>query len=963
MKTIRVNAGLFFALISPYLLFSQNAGGTPGNPQSGTNYPPGPIVVSIRALDQTAAEQGNDTASFQIYRFGDVSTSLMVPYSISGSASNGVDYVQIPDSITIPAGSNSAMITITPMDDNLPEPVETVIITLKQNTDYSFDVGGSGIMANRAYIRIIDNETNALPKIAITQPSNGDIFQLPTNIIIKAEAADEDGFVQKVAFFANGSLLGYFYNTNNTGRAFTFVWQNLSAGDYVLTAKAYDNSGGEKESEPISISIKSQVPERDVVTIEVVDGEAQEIPQVPTGIEMPQRINIGIVRLHRTGPTNFPLYVNYSLTGTASNGVDYVQLSGVATIPDGSRTAHLEIIPIYDNLIEGTETVIVRVEPPICIAIYPPPPDCYIVGEPAEALVKILDSQSTTNIPPEVAITSPQDGAIFTAPANIILNAKALDQDGYVNTVEFWANDIKLCTITNIPESARPVSPFFFVWTNVPSGKYVLKAVATDNEGDCGVSSPVRIQVFEPTNQMPIVTIVATDSEASELPPIVYAFNSGIFTVRRTGPIDSPLTVYYTISGTASNGIDYKELSGTVQIPAGKAFADIEVIPFDENVAEGIETVIATLIVPQIIITIYPPPPPPYIVGEPNQATVYIYGNETYPTNIPPLVRITKPRNGMTFTAPADIGICAEAFDRDGKIATVEIYEGTNKLGDALSPTNISSVLYPYYFMWKNVGAGDYVLTAIATDDCGQSTKSEPVRIKVIEPITNTIPVVNIKTIDGLACEGPFTPIVIYTNFNSAGFGSPQIITNRVPNINTATFLVKREGPTNSELTVHYAISGTASNSVDYLALPGIVVIPEGSRSATITIVPIEDKIPEGPETVVLILVPSVSTTTNEPSLDGNIDKPPYLIGPYEKASAVIVDNDLPITPIRLPDGQFHFYKPAPTNMVYILEVSSDLIHWTPVITNTATEGFINYVDTDSPDYKRRFYRVLPVQQ
>jgi len=43
--------------------------------------------------------------------------------------------------------------------------------------------------------------------------------------------------------------------------------------------------------------------------------------------------------------------------------------------------------------------------------------------------------------------------------------------------------------------------------------------------------------------------------------------------------------------------------------------------------------------------------------------------------------------------------------------------------------------------------------------------------------------------------------------------------------------------------------------------------------------------------------------------------------------------------------------------------VSSDLIHWTPVITNTATEGFINYVDTDSPDYKRRFYRVLPVQQ
>ncbi|HON08084.1 MAG TPA: Calx-beta domain-containing protein, partial [Verrucomicrobiota bacterium] len=665
---------------------------------------------------------------------------------------------------------------------------------------------------------------------------------------------------------------------------------------------------------------------------------------------------------HRDGPTNFPLYVSYSVSGTASNGLDYVKLSGEAVIQTGSRTTDIEIVPIYDNLIEGVETVIISVLPPICPAIYPPPPDCYIVGEPAEAIVKILDSQSTTNMPPEVAITSPQDGAIFTAPANIILNAKALDQDGYINTVEFWANDVKLCTITNIPESARPVSPFFFVWTNVPSGEYVLKAIAKDNEGACGVSLPVKIQVCEPTNQTPIVTIVATDSEASELPPIVDAFNPGIFTVRRTGPIDSPLTVYYSISGTASNGVDYKDLSGTVQIPAGKAYADIEVIPIDDNIAEGTETVIATLIVPQIIITIYPPPPPPYTVGKPNQATIYIYDNEICPTNIPPVVKITKPRDGMTFTAPADIGICAEAFDRDGKIAKIEFYEGTNKIGDALSPTNFNSALYPYYFMWKNVSVGDYVLTAIATDDCGQSAKSEPVKIKVIEPITNTIPIVNIEAIDALACEGPLTPIIIYTNYNNASSGGMQIITNRVPNINTATFLVKREGPTNSELSVHYAISGTASNGVDYLALPGVLVIPEGSRTANITIVPIDDKITEGPETVILTLVPSVSIATNEQPSDV-ADKPPYLIGPYGKASAVIVDNDLPINPTRLPDGQFHLYNPAPTNMVYILEVSADLIHWTPVITNTATEGFINYVDTDSPDYKRRFYRVLPVQQ
>jgi hypothetical protein len=366
---------------------------------------------------------------------------------------------------------------------------------------------------------------------------------------------------------------------------------------------------------------------------------------------------------------------------------------------------------------------------------------------------------------------------------------------------------------------------------------------------------------------MPIVTIVATDPEAFELPDVAGGFNPGAFTVRRTGPIDLPLTVYYRIGGTANNGIDYKELSGTVEIPAGQAYADIEVIPIDDNIEESTESVNAILIVPEVVIAVYPPPPPPYIIGEPKKATVYIYDNEICPTNVPPVVRITRPRNGMTFAAPANIGIFAETFDRDGKIKTVEFYEGTNKIGDALSPTNISSALYPYYFMWMDVSAGDYILTAVATDNSGESTKSEPVRIKVIEPITNTIPVVNIKTIDSFACECPFTPIVVYTNYNSAGFGGSQIITNRAPNINSSTFLVRREGITNSELTVNYMISGTASNGIDYLSLPGIVIIPEGLSFATITIVPVEDSIREGTETVTLTLVPPIST--NEASLGG----------------------------------------------------------------------------------------------
>src|SRR5678815_4844444 len=57
---------------------------------------------------------------------------------------------------------------------------------------------------------------------------------------------------------------------------------------------------------------------------------------------------------------------------------------------------------------------------------------------------------------------------------------------------------------------------------------------------------------------------------------------------------------------------------------------------------------------------------------------------------------------------------------------------------------------------------------------------------------------------------------------------------------NTASFAVRRSGPTNAELTVYYAIGGTASNGIDYVNLPGRVTIAAGQRSARIQLIPVE---------------------------------------------------------------------------------------------------------------------------
>ena len=55
-----------------------------------------------------------------------------------------------------------------------------------------------------------------------------------------------------------------------------------------------------------------------------------------------------------------------------------------------------------------------------------------------------------------------------------------------------------------------------------------------------------------------------------------------------------PLTVYYTVSGTATPGDDYEPLSGEVTIPALQASVEIQIKPYYDHLGEGNETVVLT---------------------------------------------------------------------------------------------------------------------------------------------------------------------------------------------------------------------------------------------------------------------------------------------------------------------------------------------------------------------------------
>jgi N-acetylneuraminic acid mutarotase len=126
-------------------------------------------TVSIAATDSSASEPGSNTGKFTFTRTGSTSAPLVLTYNISGSAANGSDYNTIASSITIPAGSSSATLTITPKDDAFVEGSENVTLALKSSSSYALGTSS-------ASVTIADNDipatTGDWPASWSTGPAN-----------------------------------------------------------------------------------------------------------------------------------------------------------------------------------------------------------------------------------------------------------------------------------------------------------------------------------------------------------------------------------------------------------------------------------------------------------------------------------------------------------------------------------------------------------------------------------------------------------------------------------------------------------------------------------------------------------------------------------------------------------------------------------------------------------------------
>jgi hypothetical protein len=119
--------------------------------------------VSIVASNSLALEQGNSPAVFTVTRTTeDIANPITVSYVIEGSATNGVDFQTITNTLIIPANQTTAEIVITPIDDSFAEAPETVVLRLRGGGGYSVGFPLS------ATLGIVDNETPELQIVSLS---------------------------------------------------------------------------------------------------------------------------------------------------------------------------------------------------------------------------------------------------------------------------------------------------------------------------------------------------------------------------------------------------------------------------------------------------------------------------------------------------------------------------------------------------------------------------------------------------------------------------------------------------------------------------------------------------------------------------------------------------------------------------------------------------------------------------
>lgn len=164
-----------------------------------------------------------------------------------------------------------------------------------------------------------------------------------------------------------------------------------------------------------------------------------------------------------------------------------------------------------------------------------------------------------TNQPPTVTLTSPANGATFTAPTTVQLAATAADADGAVSQVDFYVNGTLVASDTSSPYTAS--------WNASAAGTFTLTATARDIEGAWTTSAAVSITVAAAAVELPRYVVFVASADHSTK---VTSYTVEFFTAGANPSTATPVRTQNLGKPAPVNGEIKVDVAATIQaLPSG----------------------------------------------------------------------------------------------------------------------------------------------------------------------------------------------------------------------------------------------------------------------------------------------------------------------------------------------------------------------------------------------------------
>lgn len=310
-----------------------------------------PSVAFVNTTS-TATEDTAGTRSIQVELSSPSASDVIIPYTITGTATQGTDFTNISNGvITIPSNSTGTTLQLGSIVDTLDENNETVILEL-----------GTPSNANLG--------TNIIHTYTITDDDTAPTLSFQTSSSYQSELG---GLVNIPLTLSTASALPVTvtYTVNGTSTATDpDDYANTSAGSVTIPAGVttanlqltITNDALSESNETIEITLdtptNASLGSTTTHTTSITDDETNPtVSWTATTSTTAENNGTVVVTASISTPTANAITVPYTVNGTANNGTDFSTL-GSFTIPANATIASTNIMLTDDTIDELSETIV-----------------------------------------------------------------------------------------------------------------------------------------------------------------------------------------------------------------------------------------------------------------------------------------------------------------------------------------------------------------------------------------------------------------------------------------------------------------------------------------------------------------------------------------------------------------------------------------------------------------------------